>query len=179
MRGLLIRRLLRKLRGGAYSVEELRAAGVHVGKNCYIGTRHIDLGHGFLIHIGDNVTISSARILAHDASTKRFLGYSKVGRVCIGDYSFVGAGAIILPGVSIGKQCVVGAGSVVTRDVPDGSVVAGNPARIIGRTDEMVERCRAKMGSQNTWDTATAEKGDAEKAEMDRILRETGIGFDV
>lgn len=179
MRGLLLRRLLRKLRGGAYSVEELRAAGVHVGENCYIGSKHIDLAHGFLIHIGDNVTISSARILAHDASTKRFLGYSRVGRVSIGDYSFVGAGAIILPGVSIGERCVIGAGSVVTRDVPDGSVAVGNPARVIGCTDEMIERNRAKMSGRNTWHTAATEKGDAEKAEMERVLGETGIGFDV
>ena len=179
MRGLILRKLLRRLRGGAYSVEELRAAGVHVGENCYIGTKHIDLGHGFLIHIGDNVTISSARILAHDASTKRFLGSSKVGRVGIGDDSFVGAGAIILPGVSIGKRCVVGAGSVVTRDVPDGSVVAGSPARVIGCTEEMIERCRGKMQSRNTWITDVADKSDAEKEEMDRVLREIRIGFDV
>ena len=179
MRGLLIKRLLRKLRGGAYSVEELRAAGVHVGENCYIGTKHIDLGHGFLIHIGSNVTISSARILAHDASTKRFLGYSRVGRVSIGDYSFVGAGAIVLPGVSIGERCVVGAGSVVTRDVPDGAVVAGNPARVIGSTEGLVARNRAKMSNRNTWHTDAAEKSDAEKEEMDRVLQETGVGFDV
>lgn len=174
-----MKRLLRKLRGGAYSVEELRAAGVHVGENCYIGTKHIDLGHGFLIHIGDNVTISSARILAHDASTKRFLGYSRVGRVSIGDYSFVGAGAIVLPGVSIGERCVVGAGSVVTRDVPDGAVVAGNPARVIGSTEDLIARNRARMTSRNTWHTYFPEKDDAEKKEMDRVLQETGVGFDV
>ena len=96
MRSLFIRKLLRKIRGGAYSVEELRAHGVHVGEDCYIGTKHIDLAHGFLISIGNHVTVSNARILTHDASTKRFLGYSKVGRVTIGDYSFIGAGAIIL-----------------------------------------------------------------------------------
>ena len=83
---------------------------------------YIDSGFGWLITIGDNDTITNATILAHDASTKRFLGYSRVGRVSIGDYSFVGAGAIVLPGVSIGERCVVGAGSVVTRDVPDGAV---------------------------------------------------------
>lgn len=49
----------------------------------------------------------------------------------IGDDSWLGAGVIIMPNVKIGKMCVIGAGSVVTRDVPDFSVVVGSPARII------------------------------------------------
>ena len=47
--------------------------------------------------------------------------------------SWIGAGTVILPGVTIGKNAVVGAGSIVTRDVPDFTVVAGNPARILRR----------------------------------------------
>jgi acetyltransferase-like isoleucine patch superfamily enzyme len=52
--------------------------------------------------------------------------------VIIGANSFLGVGATILPGVTIGEQCVIGAGSVVTRDIPPGSVVAGSPAKVIG-----------------------------------------------
>lgn len=55
--------------------------------------------------------------------------------VRIEDGAWIGAGAIILPGVTIGIQSIVGAGSVVTRDVPDGCVVAGNPARVIKKFD--------------------------------------------
>jgi acetyltransferase-like isoleucine patch superfamily enzyme len=51
--------------------------------------------------------------------------------VAIGDHVWIGTGAVVLPGVTIGDGAVVGAGSVVTCDVPSGSVVAGNPARII------------------------------------------------
>ena len=86
---LFVMKLLRKIKGAAYSPEELRAYGVHVGDDCYIGIKHIDLAHGFLISIGNNVTVSNARILAHDASTKRYLGYSKVGRVTIDDNTFI------------------------------------------------------------------------------------------
>lgn len=51
--------------------------------------------------------------------------------VVIGDHVWIGGGAIICPGVTIGNRCVIGAGSVVTRDIPDDSFAAGNPCRII------------------------------------------------
>lgn len=54
--------------------------------------------------------------------------------VRIGRYSHLGAAAIVLPGVSIGRGCVIGAGSVVTRDVLDFQIVAGSPARVVGDT---------------------------------------------
>jgi len=56
--------------------------------------------------------------------------------VRIGDDAWIGANSIILRGVTIGARAVVGAGSVVTEDVPEGCIVAGNPARIIRRIDE-------------------------------------------
>lgn len=179
MSRLFTKKLMRKLRGGAYTAEELRAYGVQIGEDCYIGTKHLDLGHGFLITIGNHVTISNARILTHDASTKRFLGYSKVGRVTIGDYSFIGAGAIILPGVAIGKNVIVGAGNIVTKDIPDNTVVAGNPARIMCSTEDYLEKCKALMAGDNTWDTYYPHKSEAEKREMIQVLTNTRFGFDM
>jgi len=52
------------------------------------------------------------------------------GCVSVGEYSFIGAGAVILPRLKIGKNAIVGAGAVVTRDIPDGKVAYGNPARV-------------------------------------------------
>ena len=176
---LFVRKLLRKIKGSAYSPEELRAHGIHVGDNCYIGIKHIDLAHGFLISIGNNVTVSNARILAHDASTKRYLGYSKVGRVTIGDNTFIGAGAIILPGVHIGKNVIVGAGAVVTKDIPDHCVVAGNPAGFICSTEEYIEKNRKCMKKNNVWNTHYAKKSKNEKEEMAAVLSDTKIGFDI
>jgi acetyltransferase-like isoleucine patch superfamily enzyme len=56
-------------------------------------------------------------------------------KVVIGEFSWIGRNSIILPGVTLGKGCVVGAGSVVTKDVEDFSIVAGNPARFIKKRD--------------------------------------------
>lgn len=58
----------------------------------------------------------------------------------IKDWAYVGAHAQIMPGVTIGEGAMVAAGSIVTKSVPDGMVVAGNPARIICSVDEFLER---------------------------------------
>lgn len=78
------------------------------------------------IHIGSYVEITGGcSILTHDASRKI------KGDVYIGDNCFIGIRTIILPNVRIGNNCIIGAGSVVTKDVPDNCIAAGNPARII------------------------------------------------
>lgn len=129
----------RKIRKGM-TPDILREYGASIGNNVVIWTNKIDLGHAFLLTIGNNVTISDARILLHDASTKMALKYSRVGRVTIGDNVFIGADSIILPSITIGNNVVVGAGTVVTKDVPDNSVIVGNPGRIIASYDEFINR---------------------------------------
>ncbi len=69
-----------------------------------------------------------------DAELRRTQEFGKP--VSIGSDVWVGGGAMILPGVSIGSKTVIGAGSVVTRDIPDGVVAAGNPCRIIREINE-------------------------------------------
>ena len=64
------------------------------------------------------------------------------GEVIIGDRVWIGYRAIVLPGVTIGEGAVVGAGAVVTRDVSPYTIVAGNPAKVIGeRTKELTYEC--------------------------------------
>src|SRR2546427_9353802 len=78
------------------------------------------------IHIGKYTVVTfGAAILTHDYVNNRD------GDVRIGDNCFVGAHSIILPGVTIGDSCIVAAASVVARDVPAGSLVTGNPARVV------------------------------------------------
>ena len=106
----------------------------------------LDPGHCWLIEIGDNVTMAPrVHVLCHDASTKGFLGYTKIGRVTIGNDVFIGAESVILPGVTIGNRVIIGANSTVTHDVPDGIVVAGSPARVICTLEEYLDKERARM----------------------------------
>lgn len=111
-----------------------------------------DPSHCFLISIGDYCTICpNVRLIAHDASTKRFLGYTKIGRVDIRERSFIGDSVIVLPNVTIGPEAIVGAGSVVNQDVPPRMVAAGNPARVIAPLDEYLAKMRALESSRGVF----------------------------
>lgn len=112
---------------------------VSIGGGCGINHGVFILGHTGIV-IGDGVVLS-ARAMLIDAGldTKNFstseLPSHTGQKIIIERGAWIGAGAIILPGVNIGEKAIVGAGSVVTRDVPAHSIVAGNPAKIIGRID--------------------------------------------
>jgi len=92
----------------------------------------IDSMHPEAVEIGEDVWLTrEVKVIAHFNPTpliKEIVGGKKVKKVKIGKGAFIGIGAIILPGVSIGKGSLVGPGAVVTRDVPDYTWVAGNPA---------------------------------------------------
>ena len=142
----LIKELLYRLRGD-YTTEKLISMGMTVGTN--FKRLHgviLDPAHCWLITIGDNVTMAPrVHILCHDASTKQFLNYTKIGNVTIGDNVFIGAESVVLPGVTIGNNVIVGANSTVTHDVPDGVVVAGSPAKIICSLDDYLIKERTRM----------------------------------
>jgi acetyltransferase-like isoleucine patch superfamily enzyme len=138
-------RILMKLRGYSnpeINAEKLRQKGIDIGEGTWIfSTAHIDRTKNAEIHIGKNCVLTGCSILAHDASLH--LAYSVPPRfkpVYICDNCFIGWNAIILPGVTIGSDCVIGAGSVVAKDIPSGSIAIGNPARIIGRTIDLIAK---------------------------------------
>lgn len=144
----LIKELLYRIRG-EYTTEKLISMGMKVGKNFVrLNGVILDPSHCWLIEIGDNVTMAPrVHILCHDASTKNFLNYTKIGRVTIGDNVFIGAESVVLPGVTIGSNVVIGANSTVTHDIPENSVAVGSPVRVICTLDEYLEKERQRMAS--------------------------------
>lgn len=121
--------------------------GMKVGKNFHKEPNcHLDYDHCWLITIGDDVALApGVTILAHDALTKRSLGYARVGRVNIGNNVYIATNTIVLPGVNIGNNCIIGCSVVVNKDIPDNSVVVGNPARIVGTYEDYVNKYKKML----------------------------------
>ena len=119
------------------------------GRHCHFGKRvyanfnltcvddtHIYVGDNTLI--GPNVTIATA---AHPFDRgQREQGLQFNLPVHIGKNCWIGAGAIILPGVTVGDDTVIGAGSIVTKDIPSGVVAVGDPCRVLRRAEEKDKR---------------------------------------
>ena len=163
--------------------EDYIARGLKVGKNFNRQELvSLDYSHCYKIEIGDNVTLAPrVHILAHDASTKNFIGYAKIGLVRIGNNVFVGAGTIILPNVKIGDNVIIGAGSVVTKDIPENSLVVGNPAKVIGKVSEYIEKHKKnmeKIGNFSEEYTFRSKKFDElKRKEIIEHLEKNHIGY--
>lgn len=120
----MFRKIIQKIRRFR-TVQKYRSRGVKIGWRARINGR-IDGNRPDLVEIGNGAILGrESMILTHCIKGP--------APVKIGHYSFIGYGAIILPGVTIGIGAIVGAGSVVTKNVDDFMIVAGNPARVIGK----------------------------------------------
>jgi len=120
-----------------------RKMGARIGDNVrLIGFDYRTFGsEPYLVSIGNNVTITGqTRIITHDGAVSVFREKEPDIELCrpvvIGDNVFIGFRSIILSGVTIGNNVIIGAGSVVTTDIPDNSVAAGTPAKVIRTLDE-------------------------------------------
>ncbi len=166
---------------GEYTTEKLIKMGMKVGKDFKrLGGVILDPSHCWLIEIGDNVTMAPrVHVLCHDASTKAYINYTKIGRVTIGNNVFIGAETVIMPGVNIGNNVVIGANSTVTHDVPDNSVFAGCPAGFICSLDAYLEKERKRMENSPVFgEEYTLRKGVTfdKKMEQKDALK-NGIGY--
>lgn len=110
---------------------------VAVGENTWIGPYVILDGSGGGVEIGKYCSVSAGvHIYTHDTMLWALSGgvaEKRTGSVSIGDFVYIGSQAVIACGTTIGTRCVIGCNSYVNGDVPSGSVVAGSPARLIGR----------------------------------------------
>ena len=117
--------------------------GIKYGRNCVILTYNWP-SETYLIRIGNKVEITAGvRIHTHGGGwvvRDHYPDFDAFGKVIIEDNVYIGSDAQIMPGVTIGKGSLVAAGSIVTKSVPAGVVVAGNPAKIVSSVDDYIER---------------------------------------
>ena len=142
-RGAMLREMFAEIGQGCYIEPPFHAnfggRHIHFGSRVYcnfgvtmVDDTHIYVGDGVMF--GPNVVVATA---GHPLLPElRAKGYQYNMPVHIGKNCWIGTGAIILPGVSIGDDTVIGAGSVVTKDVPAGVVAVGNPCRVLREIGE-------------------------------------------
>ena len=128
---------------------------VHFGNGIYANSNvtFIDDGHiyvGNRVLIGPNVVVTTANHPLNPELRKYEMQYNR--DVHIGENVWIGAGAIILPGVHIGKNSVIGAGSVVTRDVPEGVLAVGIPCRVVREIGERDREFYSNGDDRIDWD---------------------------
>ena len=130
--------------------------GLKAGKNITVMSNCNFGSEPYLITLHDDVRISfNVSFITHDGGTwafrdqEKYKSVIKYGKIEVGERTFIGANSTIMPGVTIGKRCVIGAGSVVTKDVPDGMVVCGVPAKVVMTTEEYAEKCLAGTPEYN------------------------------
>lgn len=166
---------------GTINLERLKKDGLIVGKNFHaMEGCIIDPGHCWLITIGDNCTLAPrVHVLAHDASTKNALGYTKINTVKIGSNVFVGAGTITLPGAEIPDNCVIGAGSVVTKKLEKSGVYVGCPCRYLCSCEDYIAQQKILMEEKPVFDASyiIGTITDEKKEEMRLNLMKNDGGF--
>lgn len=156
--------------------------GMKIGSNCSIQPGlTVDVSHCWLIEIGNDVVIApQVYLLAHDTSLKRYLGYTKIGRINIKDNVFIGARTTIMPGVTIGENSIVGSNSLVNRSIPANVVVAGNPAKVICSLEEYQNKIRNTFKDAPVFSdeyTLRRNINNNKKEEMKSLLVSDKIGF--
>jgi maltose O-acetyltransferase len=122
------------------SVQIMGAIKVNIGAHTFIGHETLITGGSANIDIGKNCDISDRVGIICGTHEIDSLGPRSAGKgtgqdITIEDGVWIGYGAIILPGVRIGKKAIIAAGAVVTKDVPSRTIVGGNPAREIRKID--------------------------------------------
>lgn len=156
---IMIRLLL--IRNGFKRAEFIKRKGLFhcIGNNCYYHPWKIPR-ESFLITFGNNVVVASGvTFITHDViglmlkhrEDSKDCGRILLGTINVGNNVFIGANSVILPNITIGSDSIIAAGSVVTSNVPEHSVVGGNPARVIKNLDAFIEKRRSEIIGIPSW----------------------------
>lgn len=159
---LKIQEKLISFRSNEDRVKYLRSKGIKIGHDCLFFSNKIP-PEPYLVELGNHVVVSSrTEFITHDGSVWVFRDMNPeldvFGKIVIGDNTFIGIGSIFLPNTTVGKNCIIGAGSVVRGNIPDNSVVMGNPAKVIMSTELMEKLVVNNKNAFQTKSLSMAEK---------------------
>ena len=139
----LLRRVLAHWQVRQDAVGYARSLGVSIGEGSEIFSTELNIfgGEPYMVRLGRRCFITEGvRFVTHDGGVLLFRSelpdLDLIAPIVLGDDVYVGTRAILLPGTTVGSNCVIGAGSVVRGKIPSGSVVGGVPARVLKSIDE-------------------------------------------
>lgn len=146
----------------------------HLGADCSIlpSTRIVDPWYTW---IGNRVCLGTCSLICHDGSIevlyqRHGLRIDRIGPIIVEDDVYVGENAMVLGGTTIGAGSIVGAGSVLRKSVPAGSVVTGNPARVVAKVEDLIRIWQAES-MQYPWADLIARREGAFDPAMEPELR--------
>lgn len=145
----------------------------HLGADCSILSTTV-IADPWYTWIGDRVRLGNCTLICHDGSIQvlyaRYgLRIDRIGPIVIEDDVYVGESAIVLGGTTIGKGSIIGDGTILRKSVPPGSVVVGNPAKIVAKVDDVVRSWEADSAQ---WMELLARRQPGERTGAERELRQ-------
>ena len=147
----------KKLMNMSKYISYLRTKGVEIGNDCEIHKSANFGSEPYLISLGNHVRINAGvQLITHDGGMwvlrSKYSGFGdkyknadKFGKIEIGNNVHIGTNATIMPGVTIGENCIIACNAVVTHDVPSGTVVGGVPAKLIETIEEYEKKNKEKI----------------------------------